>query len=94
MANKVTLENLMENMRVKLQAFNNEKLDISNETIHNDILDERDGFRPSQSSMKLYQGAIQWTVWANGGDKVKFPTGWMGMTVQELAEDIISKQTI
>lgn len=91
--NKLTLENLMENMRVKLQAFNNEKLDISNETIHNDILADNDGFRPSISSMKLYQGAIQWTIWANGGNKYKFPQGWMDMTVQELAEDIISKQT-
>lgn len=92
--NKITLENLMENMKVKLQAFNNEKLDISNETIHNDILADNDGFRASQSSMNLYKGAIHWTVWANGGDKFKFPVGWMGMTVQELAEDIISKQTI
>lgn len=91
--NIITLENLMENMKVKLQAFNNEKLDISNETIHNDILASDDGFRPSISSMNLYKGAILWTVRSNGGNKFKFPSGWMGMTVQELAEDIISKQT-
>ncbi len=83
----------MDNMRVKLQAFNNEKIEISNETIHNDILDDNDGFRKSQSSMKLYQGAILWTVRANGGSKFKFPKGWMGFSVKELAEDIITKQT-
>lgn len=92
--NKITLENLMDNMRVKLQSFNNEKLDISNETIHSDILDDNDGFRPSQSSMQLYKGAILWTVRMNGGTKFKFPKGWVGMTVRELAEFIISTQTI
>lgn len=93
MANKVTLEPLMENMRVKLQAFNNENVEITNETIHSAVLADNDGFKPSLSSKKLYYGAILWTIWANGGKNVKWPTNWMGLSVQELAEFIISKQT-
>lgn len=93
MANNITLEPLMENMRVKLQAFNNEKLEITNETIHSAILAEDDGFKPSQSSSKLYKGAIMWTIWANGGKNTKWPIEWMGQSVQELAEFLMSKQT-
>jgi hypothetical protein len=92
MANNVTLEPLMENMRVKLQAFNNEGVEITNETIHNSVLADDDGFRPSQSSSKLYKGAILWTIWANGGKNAKWPTNWMEQSVQELAENLMSKQ--
>lgn len=92
MANKIPLEPLMENMRVKLEAFNNENVEITNETTHSEILAEDDGFKPSQSSSKLYKGAILWTIWANGGKNVKWPSDWMGQSVQELAEFLISKQ--
>lgn len=93
MANLITLDPLMENMRVKLQAFNNENVEITNETIHSAVLAENDGPKVSMSSKKLYYGAILWTIWANGGKNEKWPTNWMGMSVQELAEFIMSKQT-
>jgi hypothetical protein len=92
MANIVTLEALIENMKVKLQAFNNEGVEITNETVHNIVLAEDDGFKPSQSSSKLYKGAILWTIWANGGTNAKWPTDWMEQSVQQLAEFLISKQ--
>lgn len=92
MANKITLESLVENMKVKLQAFNNEKVDISEETIHNEILATDDGFKPSQSSSKLYKGAIMWTIWANEGKNVTWPSDWMDQSVQQLAEFLMSKQ--
>ena len=94
MANLITLEPLMENMRVKLEAFNNENVEITNETIHNSILADDDGFKPSQSSSKLYKGAILWTIWANGGKNVKWPSNWMEQSVAQLAEFIISKQPV
>lgn len=93
MENLITLEALVENMKVKLQAFNNEKLEINEETIHKSILSDSDGFTSSQSSGKLYKGAIMWTVWANGGKKTRWPSDWMDQTVAELAEFIMSKQT-
>lgn len=94
MANKITLEPLMENMRVKLQAFNNEEVEISNETVHNEILAEDDGPKVSMSSSKLYKGAIMWTIWANGGKNAKWPADWMSLSVQGLAEFLMSKQPI
>lgn len=92
MENKITLEALMENMRVKLQAFNNEGVEISDQTIHSEVLSVEDGFKPSQSSSKLYKGAILWTIWANGGKNATWPSDWMSQSVQQLAEFIISKQ--
>lgn len=92
MENNVTLGSLIENMKVKLQAFNNEGVDITSDTIHNVVLSETDGFKPSQSSAKLYKGAILWTIWANGGKNVKWPANWLEQSVTELAEFLMSKQ--
>lgn len=92
MENIVTLEALVENMKVKLQAFNNEGVEITNETIHSTVLSNDDGPKISMASSKLYRGAIMWTIWANGGKNVKWPTEWMDESVQELAEYIMSKQ--
>ena len=93
MENIITPEALIENMKVKLQAFNNEKIEITEETIHKAVLSESDGFTSSQSSSKLYKGAIMWTVWANGGKKSRWPADWMDQSVAQLAEFIMSKQT-
>lgn len=92
MANLVTLEPLIENMKVKLQAFNNEGVEITEGTIHNEVLSTSDGFTPSQSSAKLYKGSILWTIWANGGKNSKWPANWIEMSVTELADYIMSKQ--
>lgn len=93
MENKITLEALIENMKVKLQAFNNEGLEITNETFHKAIVSNDDGPKVSMASAKLYRGAIMWTIWRNGGKNTKWPSEWMDETVQELAEYLISKQT-
>lgn len=92
MANKLTFENLSENMRVKLQAFNNEEVEITNDTIHSEILSESDGPKPSLASKKLYYGGILWTIWANGGKNVKWPADWMSQSVADVANYLISKQ--
>lgn len=92
MANKLTLAALQENMRVRLQAFNDEKVRITNNTLHNEVLAADDGFRTAPSSMTLYRGAINWIIWRNGGKGFRWPNGWMEMSVTELAEFIMSKQ--
>lgn len=91
MANKITLEALQENMRVKLQAFNKNKVEITNDTVHKSVLDEGDAKKASRHK-KLYEGAIRWTVWENEGKDSKWPSGWLDMSVTELAEFIMSKQ--
>lgn len=92
MANKITLENLQINMQELLKPFNNEGVEVNNDTIHSAVLATDDGFTISSSSAKLYSGGLQWILWRNGGTKVKFPTNWMDQSVTELSEFIISKQ--
>jgi hypothetical protein len=87
----INIDNLTQNMRVKLDAFNNEGVAVSNETIHSEVLSETDGFKGVGSSAPLYKGSIMWTVWANGGKKVTWPAKWLDMSVLELAEHILGK---
>lgn len=91
--NNVTLEPLMDNMREVLQVYNNEKVEITNETIHNTVLADDDGFRTAPSSMSQYRNYVRWIVWVNGGKDYRNPAGWMDMSVRQLAEFIMSKQT-
>lgn len=92
MANKLTKENLVEEMLIKLQVFNNEGVALSGESVHDEVLSPDDGFESSPSSKKLYYGAMQWTIWANKGTKVKWPNNWITYTVNDLADFIMSKQ--
>lgn len=90
--NKINIDNLTENMRVKLGAFNNEGVGISNDTKHEEVLSKTDGFKGVGDSATLYKGGIQWILWANGGTKSAWPAKWLDLSVKELADLIISKQ--
>lgn len=91
--NKLTLDAVKANMIELLKTFNNEGVELNDETIHDAVLDADDGFISTQSSQRLYSGGLQWIIWRNGGRKVKFPADWMQQSVAQLAEFIMSKQT-
>lgn len=91
--NKLTLDAVKANMIELLKTFNNEGVELNDETIHDAVLDVDDGFTSTQSSQRLYSGGLQWIIWRNGGRKVKFPADWMQQSVAQLAEFIMSKQT-
>lgn len=90
MANIITLDPLMENMRVLLQVFNKNKVVITNETLHSSILS---GDANSTRLQQHYRGGVNWILKLNGGKNQRFPSDWVGMSVQQLAEYLISKQT-
>lgn len=90
--NKITKENITANMLVKMEAFNDESVALTGSTIHSEVLSTNDGFKGVASSAPLYKGAIDWTIWANGGTKVKWPGDWLDKSVDEMADFIISKQ--
>lgn len=87
MANKLTKANLVEEMLIKLEAFNKKNLVLDGETVHSDLLSNE-----SVSKRRLYIGAMRWTIWANGGKDVKFPANWLTLSVNDLAEYIMTKQ--
>lgn len=92
MENKINIDNLTDNMRRKLEAFNNEGVVVTNDTKHSEVLSKTDGFKDVGDSATLYKGAILWTIWANGGTKSGWPAKWLDLSVKELADIIISKQ--
>ncbi len=59
--------------------------DVSNETIHNTILKDDDGFG-NATSKRLYKGIIRWTLDRNGDNDLEWPDKWMEMSVSALAE--------
>jgi hypothetical protein len=96
MANKLfvsskglTKNQLMTVMKYHLSSFNDEGVDISNSTIHNEVLSADDGATASTSSKNMYKGLIRWTVDANGHEDKTWPNKWMELTVDELATAII-----
>jgi hypothetical protein len=92
MANKLTQQALVENMIKLMEVFNDEKVEISEETIHDDVL-APDDFQPKiRSSMNLYRFGLQWIIKRNKGTVPRFPSGWLGISVKALAEFIMSKQ--
>lgn len=93
MANKLTKSNVSAVIRKHLQTFNDEKVEITNDTKLSSVLADDDGLRPSIASSQLFKGIIYWTINKNGGTQVRFPADWLGLTVTELADFIISKQT-
>lgn len=90
--NKITKDNLIANMIKKMEAFNDEEIEITKDTVHKDVLDEEPGFMNTPSQKQAYADVITNTVHRNGGTAFKWPGDWMEKTVEEIADFIISKQ--
>jgi hypothetical protein len=88
-ANGLTKSQLIAVMKYHLSSFNDEGVEISNSTLHNQVLSADDGATASTSSKNIYKGLIRWTVDANGHEDKPWPNKWMELTVDELATAII-----
>lgn len=80
---------LQDVMKYQLAPFNDEGVDIGDDTIHETVLDADDGFGPSNSKT-IYEGAIRWTLVKAGHKDKPWPANWMGMSVRELAGALIT----
>lgn len=85
----VSKNQLLEVMRYHLSSFNDEEVEISNATIHKDVLSDADGLTTSTSSKNIYKGLIRWTMSANGHEDKNWPNNWMDLSVEELATKIL-----
>ncbi len=88
-ANGLTKNQLMAVMKYHLSSFNDEGVEISNSTVHNEVLSADDGATAFTSSKNMYKGLIRWTVDANGGKDKPWPAKWMELSVDELATAIV-----
>jgi hypothetical protein len=86
-------QQLMDVMVDDLGAFNDllpaKKVTVINEdTIHNTILSDNDGFG-SSTSASIYKAGLIWTIATAAGKKnfkmKKFPGNWLDMSVKDLA---------
>lgn len=84
----MTLDQLKAVMRFQLQNFNDEGVAISDQTVHNEVLDEDDGFGHVNSE-KMYQDVMKFTLIKQGHALKKWPSTWTEMTVEELAPQLL-----
>lgn len=80
----MTVEQLKAIMKFHLANFNDEKEKISDETIHNKILSDQDGYG-NASSQYIYKAVIRWTLRKEKHADVAWPTNWMKRSVKQLA---------
>lgn len=84
----MTLDQLKSIMKFQLKNFNDEGVSINDQTIHDDVLDEKDGFG-QVNSVKLYKDVIRFTLIRQGHEDKAWPGDWLQHTVEQLAEKII-----
>ena len=79
---------LMKIMKFHLENFNDENVKISDATIHNEVLSDSDGYG-NASSKNIYKSVIRWSLKKNGNEDVEWPSDWMNLSVEELANKLI-----
>lgn len=84
----MTQEQLEEVMKFHLTNFNDEGVEINNDTIHNKVLSDSDGYGAANSKY-IYRAIIRWTMKRNGHQDKVWPSDWFDKSVSELASKII-----
>lgn len=72
-------------MKYYLAGFNDENVQISEQTVHNEVLSDTDGVTSATSSKRLYKGLVNFALDKNGHGMPKWPEDWIELTVDELA---------
>lgn len=75
-------------MKYHLNNFNDEGVDIDDNTIHNQVLSDSDGFGRA-TSMRIYKAAMRWTLKKEKHKDKKWPQNWMKMSVDSLASKLL-----
>jgi hypothetical protein len=75
-------------MRFQLSNFNDESVQIDDDTIHNTVLSESDGIG-SVNSKQIYCDVIKFTLLKQGHPVKIWPDYWMNLSVAELAGKLI-----
>lgn len=84
----MTLDQLKEIMKFHLKNFNDEGVEINDNTLHNTVLSDSDGYGASNSK-SIYRSSIRWSLKKYGHSDKPWPSNWMSMRVNELAENLI-----
>jgi hypothetical protein len=82
-------EQLNEVIKFHLVNFNNEHVEINNDTVFNTVLSTKDGFGLSNSK-NLFRGFIRWTMKSNGHKDKPWPKDWFEKSVTDLSSKILT----
>ena len=80
----MTLEQLKEVMKFQLNNFNDEGVEINDQTVHKSVLNEDDGFG-HVNSVQIYKDVIKFTLMKQGHRLKVWPNNWLDLSVEELA---------
>ncbi|MCX6376482.1 MAG: hypothetical protein NTU88_10700 [Armatimonadetes bacterium] len=81
-------EELKLRMRKLLEHFNDERIQITDDTIHKQVLATDDGATPTLSSKRLYKAIIRQKLYVNENPDEPWPGNWMDMSVDTLAGEL------
>ena len=84
----MTQEQLKEVMKFHLKNFNDEGVDINDNTVHNTVLSDSDGYGTSNSKT-IYRAVIRWTMKKNGHEDKPWPSNWFDKDVEYLSFKIL-----
>jgi len=84
----MTVDQLKSVMKFHLKNFNDEGVEINDDTIHHDVLSATDGFGAANSK-NIYKAVIRWTLKKNGHEDKRWPDDWMDLSVKELAPRLL-----
>jgi hypothetical protein len=77
-------------MRYYLDHFNRNGVAITDDTVHNTILSDSDGFPPA-NSMNLYKGSVTYSLKMGDNGTPDWPDAWMDTSVAQLADNFIPR---
>ena len=86
--NIMNIEQLKKVMKYHLANFNDEGVEINDNTIHNTVLSATDGYGNANSKY-IYRAVIRWTLKKNGHEDKPWPSDWFVKSVAYLAGKII-----
>ncbi len=84
----MTIDQLKQVMKYHLKSFNDEGVQINDQTAHNTILSDSDGLG-NANSKAIYRALIRWTMIKNNHKDVIWPSNWFEKDVSYLAAKII-----
>lgn len=84
----MTQTQLKEVMKFHLANFNDEGVEINDDTVHSTVLSDSDGFGASNSK-SIYRALIRVTLKKNGHKDKPWPKDWFENNVEFLSSKII-----
>jgi hypothetical protein len=84
----MTQKQLKEVMKFHLSNFNDEGVEINNDTIHNTVLSDSDGYGAANSK-GIYRAVIRWTMKKNDHQDKPWPSDWFDKSVEYLSSKIL-----